>query len=78
MVPLVDFGESATPKVEPVISVSLHTVDQRFAEPPSVIIFKVVDHLHPLYRPYIEASPFAVLATLGPQGLDHDAARGRR
>jgi len=31
---------------------------------------KVVDHVHPLYRPYIEASPFAVLATLGPQGLD--------
>jgi PPOX class probable FMN-dependent enzyme len=31
---------------------------------------KVADHVHPLYRPYIEASPFAVLATRGPQGLD--------
>jgi hypothetical protein len=31
---------------------------------------KVVDHVHPLYRPYIEASPFAVLATVGEQGLD--------
>jgi PPOX class probable FMN-dependent enzyme len=31
---------------------------------------KVCDHVHPLYRPYIEAAPFAVLATLGPQGLD--------
>jgi uncharacterized protein len=31
---------------------------------------KVADHIHPLYRPYIKASPFAVLATLGPQGLD--------
>jgi PPOX class probable FMN-dependent enzyme len=31
---------------------------------------KVADHVHPLYRPYIEASPFAVLATLGPEGLD--------
>lgn len=31
---------------------------------------KVADHIHPLYRPYIEASPFAVLATLGPHGLD--------
>jgi PPOX class probable FMN-dependent enzyme len=30
----------------------------------------VADHVHPLYRPYIEASPFAVLATLGPHGLD--------
>ncbi len=31
---------------------------------------KVCDHIHPLYRPWIEASPFAVLATLGPHGLD--------
>jgi uncharacterized protein len=31
---------------------------------------KVADHIHPLYQPYIEASPFAVLATSGPQGLD--------
>jgi uncharacterized protein len=31
---------------------------------------KVADHVHPLYRPYIEASPFAVLATLGPRGID--------
>lgn len=31
---------------------------------------KVADHVHPLYRPYVEASPFAVLATRGPHGLD--------
>lgn len=31
---------------------------------------KVADHVHPLYRPYIETSPFAVLATIGEQGLD--------
>lgn len=31
---------------------------------------KVADHLHPLYRPYVEASPFAVLATVGEHGLD--------
>lgn len=31
---------------------------------------KVCDHVHPLYRPYIQAAPFAVLATLGPHGLD--------
>lgn len=31
---------------------------------------KVADHVHPLYRPYIEAAPFAVLATRGPHGLD--------
>lgn len=31
---------------------------------------KVADHLHPVYRPWIEAAPFAVLATRGPHGLD--------
>lgn len=36
--------------------------------PPSVV--KEVDHIHPIYRPFIEASPFAVLATAGPKGLD--------
>jgi uncharacterized protein len=38
--------------------------------PGETSLAKVADHVHPLYRPYIEASPFAVLATLGPQGLD--------
>jgi PPOX class probable FMN-dependent enzyme len=36
--------------------------------PPSII--KEVDHIHPIYRPFIEASPFAILATAGPKGLD--------
>ena len=40
------------------------------AGPGDTSMAKVADHIHPLYRPYIEASPFAVLATLGPQGLD--------
>jgi PPOX class probable FMN-dependent enzyme len=38
--------------------------------PGETSLAKVADHIHPLYRPYIEASPFAVLATLGPAGLD--------
>lgn len=33
-------------------------------------IAKEVDHIHPVYRPFIEASPFLVLATIGPDGLD--------
>ncbi|MEB3094389.1 pyridoxamine 5'-phosphate oxidase family protein [Achromobacter sp. D10] len=31
---------------------------------------KEVDHVHPHYRAFIEAAPFAVLATAGPDGLD--------
>ena len=38
--------------------------------PGETSLAKVADHVHPLYRPYIDASPFAVLATLGPHGLD--------
>jgi len=38
--------------------------------PGETSLAKVADHVHPLYRPYIDASPFAVLATLGPKGLD--------
>ncbi len=38
--------------------------------PGEASLVKVADHVHPLYRPYIEASPFAVLATMGPEGLD--------
>ena len=33
-------------------------------------VHKEIDHVHPLYRQLIEASPFAVLATSGPGGLD--------
>lgn len=38
--------------------------------PGETSLAKVCDHVHPLYRPYIECSPFAVLATRGPHGLD--------
>jgi len=31
---------------------------------------KECDHVHALYRPFIEAAPFCVLATRGPRGLD--------
>jgi uncharacterized protein len=33
-------------------------------------IAKEIDHIHPHYRAMIEASPFMVLATSGPEGLD--------
>jgi uncharacterized protein len=51
----------------------LHTLDDLRAiyDPPGeTSTAKAADHVHPLYRPFIEASPFAVLATLGPRGLD--------
>jgi PPOX class probable FMN-dependent enzyme len=42
-----------------------------YSTAPSVAaLAKVADHVHPLYRRWIEASPFAVLATIGEAGLD--------
>lgn len=38
--------------------------------PAPAALHKVADHVHAVYRPYIEASPFAVLATVGEHGLD--------
>jgi len=39
-------------------------------EPGPTSLRKEADHLHPVYRRWIEASPFAVLATVGEHGLD--------
>ncbi|MDB5358980.1 MAG: flavin-nucleotide-binding protein [Rhodospirillales bacterium] len=41
-----------------------------YGEPGEASIVKEVDHVHPVYRPFIEAAPFCVLATSGPGGLD--------
>jgi uncharacterized protein len=38
--------------------------------PGEASLAKVADHVHPLYRPYIERSTFCVLATVGEHGLD--------
>jgi len=41
-----------------------------YGEAAEASIVKEVDHIHPIYRPFIEAAPFCVLATSGPDGLD--------
>jgi PPOX class probable FMN-dependent enzyme len=46
------------------------------AGPGETSLAKVADHLHPLYQPYIEAAPFAVLATRGANGQLDTSPRG--
>lgn len=41
-----------------------------YGEPNDASTVKEIDHLTPHYRALIEASPFATLATAGPEGLD--------
>lgn len=47
----------------------VETLERLYGFPTRPSVLKEVDHLHPAYRPFIERSPFAVLATSGPDGL---------
>lgn len=46
------------------------TLESIYGAPITASIKKEVDYIHPHYRKFIEAAPFAVLATSGPDGLD--------
>ncbi|MBO1111541.1 pyridoxamine 5'-phosphate oxidase family protein [Bordetella petrii] len=41
-----------------------------YGQPSQASVMKETDHVHPHYRAFIEAAPFVVLATVGPDGLD--------
>jgi uncharacterized protein len=43
---------------------------EHYGEPYALAFTKEVDHLHPQYRPFIEASPFFVLATASTRHVD--------
>ena len=45
-------------------------LDALYGESPIGAIAKEVTYIHPHYRTMIEASPFVVIATAGPEGLD--------
>lgn len=49
---------------------TLEQLESLYGAPGLASTRKEVDFVHPLYRALIEASPFAVLATAGPGGLD--------
>lgn len=46
------------------------TLELLYGAPIGASLKKEVNYLHPHYRKFIEAAPFAVLATSGPGGLD--------
>jgi len=46
------------------------TLERLYGAPSGAAIEKEIDYLHPHYRTLIAASPFVVLATSGPDGLD--------
>ena len=51
----------------------LRTVDELeaiYGKPKGGSVFKEITFLNPHYRAFVEASPFVVIATSGPEGLD--------
>ncbi|MCD0505306.1 pyridoxamine 5'-phosphate oxidase family protein [Bordetella petrii] len=48
----------------------LDALQALYGQPSETSIMKEVDHVHPHYRAFIEAAPFVVLATVGPDGVD--------
>jgi hypothetical protein len=49
---------------------TLEELHSLYGEPVASSITKEVERITPLHREYIDASPFLVLATAGPEGLD--------
>jgi PPOX class probable FMN-dependent enzyme len=49
---------------------SVEQLEALYGQPGDASLVKEVDHVTPHYRRLIEASPFVVLATAGPEGLD--------
>ena len=49
---------------------TIEQIESLFGSVGEASIAKETTVLHPIYQQWIQASPFAVLATVGPQGLD--------
>jgi PPOX class probable FMN-dependent enzyme len=49
---------------------TVNELESIYGKPVEVSLVKEVNWITPHYRAYIEASPFAVLASAGPEGLD--------
>jgi uncharacterized protein len=63
----------AAPDVETPTDTVIRTVEQLealYGHPGETSLVKELDHIIPEYAAFIEASPFAALATSGPEGLD--------
>jgi PPOX class probable FMN-dependent enzyme len=52
------------------IITSVEELEALYGQPVEASLIKEVDHVTPHYQALMDASPFAVLATSGPEGLD--------
>jgi PPOX class probable FMN-dependent enzyme len=49
---------------------TLEQLDAMYGEPSAPAVIKEIDYISDHYRQFIEKSPFVVVATVGPEGLD--------
>ncbi|AYA40227.1 pyridoxamine 5'-phosphate oxidase family protein [Xenorhabdus nematophila] len=52
------------------IVTDIATLEKIYGKPAGASVFKEVNYIHPVYRPFIESSPFVALATVGSAGMD--------
>src|SRR6476620_8669637 len=49
---------------------SVEQLEAIYGHPSGAAVWKEIDHINPQYRAFIEAAPFFVLASVGPEGVD--------
>ncbi|MCK6452720.1 MAG: pyridoxamine 5'-phosphate oxidase family protein, partial [Alphaproteobacteria bacterium] len=49
---------------------TIEELEAIYGRPQETSLVKEIDRITPHYRRFIDAAPFAVLATSGPEGLD--------
>src|ERR1041385_561788 len=49
---------------------SIDQLEAIYGHPSGAAVWKEIDHINAQYRAFIEAAPFFVLASVGPEGVD--------
>lgn len=62
--------DASAPQAENNLITSLEALSAVYGESPEGALKKEIDHISDQYRAFIEAAPFVVVATVGPEGLD--------
>jgi PPOX class probable FMN-dependent enzyme len=62
--------DASSPQTDSNIIASLDALAQVYGESPEGALKKEIDHISEPYRAFIEAAPFVVVATTGPEGTD--------
>jgi PPOX class probable FMN-dependent enzyme len=62
--------DASSEKTDEYIINSLDALEDIYGESPEGALKKEIDHISEQYRAFIEAAPFVVVATVGPEGLD--------